>query len=79
MTHFRLSEAGERHACRTEASFVPQFPPLIGLYLSLNCLIMLEIFSKRCTSEWAACVAWAMTRKVALSKRTILCATENPI
>jgi hypothetical protein len=24
-------------------------------------------------------VAWAMTRKVALSKRTILCATGNPI
>ena len=40
-------------------------------YLSLNCLIMLEIFSKRCTSVWAVWVAWEMTKKVAFSKSTI--------
>jgi hypothetical protein len=39
-------------------------------HLSLNCLMMLEIFSKRCTSALAVCVAWEITRKVAFSNST---------
>lgn len=42
-----------------------------GAYLSLNCLMMLEIFSKRCTSECTLSVACEMTRNVAFSNSTI--------
>uniref|UniRef100_A0A6B0U2Z2 Putative secreted protein n=1 Tax=Ixodes ricinus TaxID=34613 RepID=A0A6B0U2Z2_IXORI len=38
------------------------------LQLSLNCLMMLETFSKRCTSWCCLRWQWLMMRKVAFSK-----------
>ena len=46
------------------------------LQLSLNCLIMLEIFSKRWTSGWSLRVDCAMTRNVDRSNRTTSSASQ---
>lgn len=39
----------------------------VYLHESLNCLMMLDTFSKRCESEWCLSWQWEMTRKVARS------------
>mmetsp|Transcript_2430 Transcript_2430/g.6488 ORF Transcript_2430/g.6488 Transcript_2430/m.6488 type:complete len:260 (-) Transcript_2430:142-921(-) len=50
---------------------------LLLLQHSLNCLMMLLIFSKRCTSACGRSAACAMTRKVARSKSTTSSASET--
>jgi hypothetical protein len=75
----RLRPAGDEDCEPTETHKEREREKPAGrlyLQLSLNCLIMLEIFSWRCGSACLRSVASAMTRKVARSNNTTSSASQ---